>query len=80
MPGDPDQPRRDSLAEIDDRDGRIALVDGGEPEFRRTGYDLEAAAGRIRSSGWPDAEQWISENLLTVPSAREAAAFFESQR
>jgi putative phosphoesterase len=57
-----------------------ALVEGGEPELRRTGYDLEAAAERIRSSGWPDAEEWIAENLLTVPNAREAAAFFESQR
>ncbi len=28
----------------------------------------------------PDAEEWIAENLLTVPNAREAAAFFESQR
>jgi hypothetical protein len=43
-------------------------------------YDLEAAAERVRASGWPEAESWIEENLLRVPTAREAAEFFESQR
>jgi putative phosphoesterase len=57
-----------------------ALVDQGEPAFRRTEYDLEAAAERVRATGWPPAEQWIAENLLGVPTARDAAAFFESQR
>jgi predicted phosphodiesterase len=57
-----------------------ALVDDGEPELRRTEYDLQAAADRIRASGWPIAERWVEENLLTVPSPREAAKFFESQR
>ncbi len=57
-----------------------ALVENGEPELRRTEYDLEAAAERIRASGWPTAEEWIAENLFTVPTAREAAEVFESQR
>jgi diadenosine tetraphosphatase ApaH/serine/threonine PP2A family protein phosphatase len=57
-----------------------ALVRDGEPEFRRTKYDLHAAADRIRASGWPIAERWIEENLLTVPKPREAAEFFERQR
>jgi predicted phosphodiesterase len=57
-----------------------ALVEDGEPELRRTEYDLEAAAERIRARGWPEAERWIEENLLTVPAAREAAEFFESHR
>ena len=26
------------------------------------------------------AAEWVEENLLTVPSAREAAEFFEQQR
>jgi putative phosphoesterase len=65
----------------EDRPGAYwLLVDGGEPAFRHTEYDLEAAAERIRAGGWPEAETWIAENLLTVPSAREAAEFFESQR
>jgi predicted phosphodiesterase len=57
-----------------------ALVRDGEPELRRTEYDLEAAAARIRATEWPGAAQWVEENLLTVPTAREAAEFFESQR
>jgi putative phosphoesterase len=56
-----------------------ALVVDGRPELRRTGYDLGAAADRIRASGWPHAERWIPENLLAVPEPREAAQFFESQ-
>jgi predicted phosphodiesterase len=57
-----------------------ALVRAGEPELRRTAYDLEAAAGRIRAGGWPHAEQWIAENLSTLPSAREHAEHLESRR
>jgi hypothetical protein len=44
---------------------------------RRTEYDLAAAAGRIRASGWPQAEQIAVENILTVPPADEAIEFFE---
>ncbi len=65
----------------EDRPGAYwALVGDSEPELRRTGYDLEAAAERIGSSGWPIAEEWVNDNLLTVPGARDAAEFFESRR
>jgi predicted phosphodiesterase len=65
----------------EDRPGAYwALVRDGEPELRRTDYDLEAAAERIRPTGWPIAERWVEENLLAVPTARDAAEFFESQR
>ncbi len=57
-----------------------ALVRDGEPELRRTDYDLEAAAERVRQTNWPIAERWVDENLLAVSSPREAAEFFESQR
>jgi predicted phosphodiesterase len=57
-----------------------ALVRDGEPEHRRTEYDLEAAAERIRPTAWPIAEEWVKDNLLSVPTAREAAEFFEAQR
>src|SRR5207248_873460 len=39
-----------------------ALVADGEPILRRTAYDLEAAADRIRVGGWPEAEDWIDKN------------------
>lgn len=58
-----------------------ALLRDGEPELRRTEYDLAAAAERIRPTGWPPVDEgWIEENLLRVPTAREAAEHFESQR
>jgi putative phosphoesterase len=44
---------------------------------RRTDYDLEAAAERIRASEWPQAEQSAAENVLKVPTADEAVDFFE---
>ena len=56
------------------------LVRDGEPELRRTAYDVDRAAERIRATGWPIAERWVDENLLTVPTARGAAEFFEKQR
>jgi predicted phosphodiesterase len=65
----------------EDRPGAYwVLMGDGEPELRRTEYDLETAAERIRPSEWPIAEQWVDENLLTVPTARDAAEFFEQQR
>ncbi len=65
----------------EDRPGAYwALVRDGEPELRRTDYDLEAAAERIRTTNWPIAARWVEENLLTVPTVRGAAEFFEQQR
>jgi putative phosphoesterase len=55
------------------------LVRDGEPEHRRTEYDLEAAAARIGATGWPLAQQWIPENLLAVPTPREHAEILEEQ-
>jgi hypothetical protein len=45
--------------------------------MRRTEYDLEAAAARIRASGAPGAEEFARENVLTTPSPEEALAAFE---
>jgi putative phosphoesterase len=57
-----------------------AIVRDGDLELRRTDYDLEAAAERIRRTAWPIADEWVNDNLLTVPTARDAAEFFEAQR
>jgi predicted phosphodiesterase len=46
-------------------------------ELRRTEYDLERAAERIRRSGHPLAAELAAENVLTVPSRLEALAVFE---
>jgi putative phosphoesterase len=51
---------------------------GPDVEHRRTAYDLDDAAHRIRASGFPDAEQFVRENVLEVPTAESATEFFES--
>ncbi|MGZ4333722.1 MAG: metallophosphoesterase family protein, partial [Gaiellaceae bacterium] len=52
---------------------------GGDVEFRRTAFDVERAAAETRASGWPDAEEFVAENLLVAPSRAEATEFFEGQ-
>jgi hypothetical protein len=46
--------------------------------MRRTDYDREAAAARIRRSAWPDAAEFARSNVLTAPSAEEAFAYFRA--
>jgi putative phosphoesterase len=57
-----------------------ALVDGTDVELRRTPYDVEAAAERLRASGHSLTETLIAENVLTSPSEDEAIAYFERAR
>jgi putative phosphoesterase len=47
-----------------------------EIRFRRTEYDREAAAARIRKSQWPNAAEFATRNVLEVPSEDEVMAFF----
>jgi predicted phosphodiesterase len=47
-------------------------------EFRSTPFDVEQTAAEVRASGWPGAEEFVAENLLTAPSRAEATAHFES--
>jgi putative phosphoesterase len=51
-----------------------AIVDAGV-EMRRTDYDLEAAADRIRAKDWEHADQFARENVMTVPSREQAMEF-----
>jgi predicted phosphodiesterase len=52
---------------------------GPDVEFRRTEYEVEAAAEAIRASGYPEPDEELLPNLLVPPSARTAAEFFEQQ-
>ena len=51
---------------------------GPDVELRRTAYDLEAAAQRIRAKDWDQAEEFAAGNVLTVPSVAEAMEFIGS--
>jgi diadenosine tetraphosphatase ApaH/serine/threonine PP2A family protein phosphatase len=57
-----------------------ALVTDGEPELRKTPFDVERAVAGIRASGWAGGEAFIAENLLVAVDRDEAARHFESQR
>lgn len=49
------------------------LLDDGV-SFKETHYNLEAAAERIRQSGYPEADTFINNNFLSVPSEQQALA------
>jgi predicted phosphodiesterase len=57
-----------------------AVVEDGEPSFRTTPFDVEAAAAAIRASDWPGRDEFVAENLLAAPSRDEAVAYFEALR
>jgi putative phosphoesterase len=49
-----------------------------EVEMRRTDYDREAAAARIRKKEWPDADEFARENVIKPPSVEQAMEFMRS--
>jgi predicted phosphodiesterase len=53
------------------------LVVDGEPQFRKTPFDVGQAIAEIESSGWPQAEAFIAENLRTAVTREEAIAAFQ---
>jgi predicted phosphodiesterase len=53
---------------------------GEDVEFRRTAFDVDRAVAEIRSSGWPGAEEFVAENLLSTPSREEATEWMEQRR
>jgi putative phosphoesterase len=58
--------------------GALWALLGPDVVLRRTSYDAQAAAQLFRSAaaGYPDLEDFISENILVVPSDAEALAVF----
>jgi putative phosphoesterase len=57
-----------------------ALVVDGDPQLRKTAFDVDEAIARIRASGWPQAEEFVRENLLAAVPREEAIAHFEQRR
>jgi diadenosine tetraphosphatase ApaH/serine/threonine PP2A family protein phosphatase len=60
------------------RPGAYWALLGPEVVFRRTEYDLEAAADAIRATTYPDPDEKI-ETLTKPPTAQEAAEVFERE-
>ena len=57
-----------------------ALIEGGEPQFRSTPFDIALAVDRVRASDWSQREEFAAENLLAAVSRDEAIQHFEAQR
>jgi len=45
-------------------------------ELRRTSYDLERAAARIRATAYPKADEFASRNVLQPPAEADILAMF----
>ena len=52
------------------------VVDDGEPSFRKTLFDVDAAIEALESSDWPGAEAFVDENLRRAVTRDEAIAAF----
>ncbi len=52
------------------------LLLGPGVEFRRTEYDLNAAAARVRATAYPQAEEFASRDVLHPRSEKDALALF----
>lgn len=59
--------------------GAYWLMLGPQIVLRHTPYDGEAAAARIRTSGYPLADDFAAHNVLQPPSEGEALAVFDPE-
>ena len=59
------------------RPGAFWAMLGPDVELRSTPYDLDAAAGAIAATGYPDADELV-DTLRNPPGADEVARHFES--
>jgi len=56
--------------------GAYWLLCGRRIEFRRTTYDLRAAAARVRGTGYPRATEFAEQSILNPPREAEMLARF----
>jgi putative phosphoesterase len=60
--------------------GAFWLLIDGDLSLRRTSYNLVGAAARIGASGYPHAEYYASENVLTTPTKEAMLKAFSNVR
>jgi len=58
--------------------GAYWLLLGPQVALRHTGYDLEAAAERVRASDYPQADAFADGNVLSPPAAEQMLQAFEA--
>jgi len=54
-----------------------AVVDGRDVEFRKTAFDVERARAEIVDTGWPEAQEFVRENLVEAVTRQVALDVFE---
>lgn len=52
------------------------LLDGGDVQLRRTDYDFESAADRLRTRGYPHVEELAVRYVLSPPTEAESLQMF----
>jgi predicted phosphodiesterase len=57
--------------------GAYWLMVGPDLELRRTSYDIEAAAERVRATEYPHAQEFAAENVLRSPAEAAMLEAFE---
>jgi putative phosphoesterase len=58
--------------------GAYWLLLGADVELRRTVYDLDRAADRVRATAYPRAEEFATQNIVRPPSEETMLAAFTS--
>lgn len=58
--------------------GAYWLLLGPDIQLRRTGYDLDAAAERLRHTDFPGAQQFVERQVLNPPSEEQMLAAYAS--
>ena len=56
--------------------GAYWILLGPDVQFRRTAYDLDQAAARIRATPYPQAEAFAARNVAKPPSEQEVLDAF----
>lgn len=57
------------------RPGAYWVMLGPNVQHKRTDYDREGAASRIQAKDWDEAEKFVAENVLKVPTVEQAMEF-----
>jgi putative phosphoesterase len=61
----------------EDEPGARWAILGPDVELRRTEYDRDRAAERLRASGWGRLSEFVDRYVFAPPSAAEATEYFE---
>jgi putative phosphoesterase len=56
------------------------VIEDGEPQFRKSPFDVARAIASVEASDWPQASEFVAENLRSAVTREEAIASLEDRR